>query len=492
MQAVQGAQGCPVFLFDVCAVCCTFARMKNYCTVFLTIIFAGIISFSSVRGQTDTTAFEILSRWDNDTLPTGLGSLRVQYSSCWGMAVNGHEYAIAGGTQKIIVLDVTDPYHPFEAASFRGSATTIREFKSYKNRLYGVAGGGTEGLSIIDFSKAPDTIKRTYYSNALFNYSHTITLDTVSGRIYLNGGSDAPDGLTVLDVSKNPDVPEFLARAPLPSGSVHDSYVRHDTIYASSGYAGLIVYDFKTPRAPVEIARLKTGGYNHNSWPVRDGSYLYYTEEIPEGRPVRIVDLRRLNQGELEEAGSFLRRGLPLTVFSAPIPHNLYIRDHLLFVSQYEDGLLAYDISNPVSPVFLGVCDTHPENTVYNGYYGNWGNYPWLPSGNIVTTDMQNGVFMVRLKKSVATKVPAFSQVDCIVAPQPFSSQLQFRLAGDVQSMYRWQLSDVNGKSFLAGTTAPGQQEIAVNVEHLCDGIYLLRLTDDQGHQIVRKVIKQR
>ena len=306
-----------------------------------------------------------LAQWDDNALPVASpGNLNVQYSGCWGLAVNNREYAILGGARHVLIFDVTTPAKPGLVGKFEGSATTVwREFKSYKNRVYAVSDATEEGLMIFDFSQAPDTIRRTYWSNAFFNSAHTIALDTASGRIYLNGSNAANQGLLVLDVSQNPDQPVLLAAVNLPGGYIHDSYVRGDTVYASSGFAGYYVYDMTDPAKPKVLASLPgTGGYHHNSWLSLDGRFAYCTEEIPTGRPVLIVDLQELADNNIEIAGSFFDPQLPEGTNNA-IPHNVYIKGHLLFDSQYEDGLLVYDISEPTEPKLIGQYDTHPENT---------------------------------------------------------------------------------------------------------------------------------
>lgn len=288
--------------------------------------------------------FSLLGNWHDPSLPVASpGNLNLQYSGCWGLAVNGREYAVLGGARHVLFFDVTDPGNPALVGKFEGEVNTVwREFKSYKNRVYGVSDGTSEGLMIFDLSNAEDTIVRTYWSNELFEKAHTITLDTTSGRIYLNGGS-ATQGIIVLDVSENPDQPQFITHATFQGGLLHDSYVRNDTIYASSGFQGFLVYDMTDPLNPDLLAEINTGGYNHNSWLNTEGTYAYYTEEIPDGRPIRIIDLQLLAMNDLEIAGSFLDKfsvdsfkvtGQGDTIYTSAIPHNIYIRDNILFNSQ--------------------------------------------------------------------------------------------------------------------------------------------------------------
>ncbi|MFN0037393.1 MAG: choice-of-anchor B family protein [Saprospiraceae bacterium] len=436
----------------------------------------------------NTPQFTLLGHWDDNSLPIAAPDwLSLQYSGCWGLAVNGREYAVLGGAEDILFFDVTVPTSPKLVGKFKGTHNTVwREFKSYKNRVYAVSDGTDEGLMIFDLSHAEDSIVRTYWSNALFERSHTITLDTSSGRIYLNGGS-ATQGIIVLDVSQNPDQPTFMAHATFQGGGLHDSYVRNDTIYASSGNNGYYIYDMKNPNDPVLLAQISTGGYNHNSWLNSAGTYAYYTEEIPAGRPIQIIDLQNLAIGEIEIAGSFLDKFSLDTAGNTAIPHNVYIRDNILFDSQYEDGLLAYDISNPTQPVLLAQYDTRPESPYYSGYQGNWGNYPWLPSGNIITGDMQNGLFMLKLSDgSVGTKAPE-NELAVQVSPNPAHDLLNIRLQ-TTSSAWSWRLSNSAGQMLLKGAeeNAP---ETSLRIAGLPQGLYFLEIRDAQGKAAVRKVV---
>ncbi|MFN0215432.1 MAG: choice-of-anchor B family protein [Saprospiraceae bacterium] len=446
------------------------------------------LSINICDGQTNPS-FKFLGHWDDDSLPLASpGNLNLQYSGCWGIAVNGHEYAVLGGAAHVLFFDVTEPTTPKLVGKYQGTATTIwREFKSYKNRIYGVSDGSTEGLMIFDMSHAEDTIVRTYWSNELFKSAHTITLDTVSGRIYLNGGS-ATQGIIVLDVSQNPDLPTFITHATFQGGGLHDSYVRNDTIYASSGHAGYYIYDMKDPLSPNLLAQINTGGYNHNSWLNTAGTHAYYAEEIPAGRPVQIIDLQNLAMGDIESVGSFLDKFSVEVNGNSAIPHNIYIRDNILFNSQYEDGLLAYDISNPTQPVFLAQYDTHPENATYTGYFGNWGNYPWLPSGNIIAGDMQNGLFIVELNDgSVGTK-SLDNQIGVQISPNPAHDILNIRLQTLAPGNWSWNLSNAAGQMMLKGAVE-ASAETLLHLAGLPRGLYFVEIRDAEGRQAVRKVI---
>jgi len=454
--------------------------------LFFTLLLS-LVALNICQAQSNHT-FTLLSNWDDDALPIAApGWLSLQYSGCWGIAVNGREYAVLGGAEHVLFFDVTEPILPKLVGKFPGSANTVwREFKSYKDRVYAVSDGANEGLMIFDMSHAEDTIVRTYWSNELFQAAHTITLDTTSGRIYLNGGS-ASQGIIVLDVSQNPDLPTFITHAVFQGGLLHDSYVRNDTIYASSGHAGYFIYDMKNPLNPVLLAQINTGGYNHNSWLNTAGTHAYYTEEIPDGRPIQIIDLQNLALGEIETAGSFLDKFSVEGGEHTAIPHNVYISGDILFDSQYEDGLLAYDISIPTQPVLLAHYDTHPQNIQYNQYHGNWGNYPWLPSGNIIAGDMQNGLFMLKLSDgSVGTKSPE-NQLSVQVSPNPAHDLLNIKLQTSSLGVWSWKLSNAAGQICSMGKESA--TETSIQIAGIPKGLYFVEIRDAEGKAAARKVI---
>lgn len=442
-------------------------------------------------GAQESLNMTLLGHWDDDNLPVASpGNLNLQYSGCWAMAINGSEIAVLGGARHVLFFDITNPAQPELIGKFEGTSTTVwREMKSYKNRIYAVSDNTTEGLRIFDLSQAPDTIIQTYWSNAIFNNSHTITLDTVSGRIYLNGSNLGTVG--ILDVSQNPDAPQLLNAPFLPGNYIHDSYVRNDTLYASSGFEGYFVHDLTDPLNPLTLANISTQGYNHNSWVSSDGRYAYYTEEIPAGKPIRIVDLQGLSatMPEIEVVGGFLDALTPNPNNQMPIAHNVYIKDTLLFDSQYEDGLVVYSIADPLNPVLIGFYDTHPQNVdEYKGYYGNWGNYPWLPSGTIVTGDMQNGLFLLQLNTSVSTKQPA-QTLDVLVAPNPATDVLRLQVP-NAQGRWSYQLYNSAGVTVRQGHHQ-GNNTLEIARQNLGAGFYFIHISDEKGNQTTQKVVFQ-
>lgn len=337
----------------------------------------------------------LLGNWDNNSLPVfGEGT----YSDIWGYAADGREYAIMGSIAKIHFFDVTNPAAITEIANFNGGNNSIwRDFKTYQHYAYGVAdqSNSTEGLMIFDLSNLPNSVSLVDQSTEFFNRAHNIFVDTTSGRLYVPGSSGNPSGLVVLDLS-DPENPVEISSPSLPGGYVHDVYVRNDTAYCSHGSAGLYVYDFANPASPVllgSISNYVESGYNHSSWLTNDGSHMVFADET-KSRGLKMASVSSLNNIFVTDV---FRSILLAPNHTNSVAHNPFIKDNLVYISYYHDGVQVFDISNPSDVVLAAYYDTYPENTNYNGWFGAWGVYPYLPSGNIIASDILNGLFVLEL-----------------------------------------------------------------------------------------------
>jgi hypothetical protein len=74
----------------------------------------------------------------------------------------------------------------------------------------------------------------------------------------------------------------------------------------------------------------------------------------------------------------------------------MMMRDGLVFVSYYHDGLQVFDVSTPEDPKRIAWFDTFIESS-HVGYAGAWGVHSSLPSGRILISDITNGLFVLEL-----------------------------------------------------------------------------------------------
>ena len=82
---------------------------------------------------------------------------------------------------------------------------------------------------------------------------------------------------------------------------------------------------------------------------------------------------------------------------TAAIDHNGYVKEELLYLSNYTAGVRMIDLANITSGSIseMGFFDTYPENNA-TSFNGVWNVYPFFPSGNIIVSDIDNGFFVIR------------------------------------------------------------------------------------------------
>jgi len=77
--------------------------------------------------------------------------------------------------------------------------------------------------------------------------------------------------------------------------------------------------------------------------------------------------------------------------------HNGYFRGNYYYLSHYRRGVVVFDASDPAQLVEVAHFDnylTPAGNSA--GTDGTWGVYPFLPSGSILVSDIENGLFILR------------------------------------------------------------------------------------------------
>ena len=320
------------------------------------------------------------------------------YNDVWGYAdYAGKEYAIIGSKTKIHFVEVTNPTNPNLIAEFApGSNTSWRDIKTFGHYAYAVSEGfSNEGLVIFDLCDiANGNIAQVYQKNEVFGKAHNIFIDAKNKRLYVVGTNTETNGVIIYDLSQDPANPTLMARTGLPGGYIHDIFVQDNLAFCSHGYNGLYVYDFTDPNNYSFKASLETGGYNHSSWGLNKDNLLLFAQEVPTGLPLGILDYTDYQNNDIEVVKTFKQPLLGPNLDNTP--HNPYMVGDYAVVSYYEDGVVIFDLTNPLQPDTIAYYDTHPQNTTYTGYEGCWGVYPYLPSGNILASDISKGLFILK------------------------------------------------------------------------------------------------
>jgi len=407
-----------------------------------------------------------LFNWRDETLTPSAQHFNT-YNEIWGYAKDGAEYAIIGSTEGAHFFDVTNPSVSTQVAfvegAYAGAGVIHRDFHDFNDYLYIVCDEGSSTLQIVDLRELPDTATLVYDSNELFARSHNIFIDTSTARMYVCGGTMEFAVYSLAD----PAAPTLLLNCPADVpfwssiGYVHDVYVRGDTAYCNAGNGGLFVVDFSDINEPQMIGSLNTyvqSGYNHSGWLMQNAPYYAFADET-HGTDVKITDVSDMgNIIVTDTIGS--------NVNPNSIPHNLIYADGFLYISYYFDGLYMFDCTNPSHPKLVGLYDTSTELHVAGVYRGCWGVYPFLPSGNILASDMQTGLWVFGHNLVASIEEDGVEANSFSVYPNPVLDRLYFP---DASSKFSYLVFDMLGQKVQAGTASS-----SLDVSGLSAGLFTL------------------
>ncbi len=437
----------------------------------------------------DSLQMRRLYHWEDPSIPPAFFIDNV-YNEVWGWydPATEREYAIIGSSIGTHFFDITDPAQAMQVDFVPGKGNMIhRDFKNKDQYLFMVADEHASSLQVVDMSYLPDSVHLIYESDTLFQRSHNIWVD--GDHLYaciprFGSPTTLVGGLAMYDIS-DPANPTLI-QAYNQYNNIHDLYSRNDTAYLHSEQRGMYIVDFTDPANPQTLASLVSypfQGYNHSGWLSEDGQTYAFIDET-HGTPVKLLNVSDFSNLSIT---NYLLPGMDIVnIPSNSIGHNPLIRDNYVFVSYYYDGVRVFDISDQQLPVEAGYYDTYPEANE-GFYHGNWGVYPFLPSGHILASDMQHGLFVLEFAPFVSSGIekPVLSGVS--VFPNPVSASLQVRFAATQQNPVL-RLHDQMGRT--AGELRENGLHESLSwtlPANLARGIYLLRIETDAG-MLVRKV----
>ena len=305
----------------------------------------------------------------------------------------GNEYALVGNYNGLSIVNVSNPSSPFIAFDVPGTPSEWREVKTWGKYAYVTTEGCCNGLQIINLSNLPASITTKTWKGdgAILNQLNTIhALHIDAGYAYLFGSNisfaNANQGAGIIVSLADPWNPAYVGHTP--GTYIHDGYVRNDTLYSCHIYDGYFsVFDLSNKANPVSLAtQITPGQFTHNSWLNTQGNVLFTTDEVTNSY---LTSYDISNLGNIKELDRF-----QYTPGSGSIVHNVQSINDFEVVSWYKDGVAIVDAARPDNLILVGYYDTYPQGSG-DGFNGDWGVYPYLPSGNLVVSDIDNGLFVL-------------------------------------------------------------------------------------------------
>lgn len=326
-------------------------------------------------------------------------------NDCTGyVSPSGREYAIIGTNRGTAFVEITDPGNPQLIQYRSGSSSTWRDMKVFGEYAYVVSegGGGIQcfDLTNIDNGSVPQPQSVT---TGGAQTTHNVAVNTDSGYLYRCGGG-SNHGLRIYDLNADPLNPPFVGE--WMDRYVHDlqvvsyldgPYAGMEVAFCCAGYnngstdTALDIVDVTDKQNPTLMRSLQYpgGAYSHQGWLTPDRKYFLLGDELDEGN---YVDYSSLIVIKVENPYAPLYKGTWDNGNSA-ITHNIYTRGDFAFMANYTSGIRVFDIRDPEAMKEVGYFDTYPDSDVAS-FNGLWGCYADYPSGTVIGSDIQRGLFV--------------------------------------------------------------------------------------------------
>ena len=120
-----------------------------------------------------------------------------------------------------------------------------------------------------------------------------------------------------------------------------------------------------------------------------------------------------------------------------------------------------------------GYYDTFEPNH-HDSYMGAWGVYPLLPSGNILLSDMQTGLYVFE----VNYENPLYDNEILVNKSKIYPNPSDEIINVDLTSVSKVELYDIQGgKVYVASDVL----NLQIQTDMFSEGIYVLKINDNKG-----------
>lgn len=364
-------------------------------------------------------------------------------SDIWGhVDLNtGNEFAIMTINNGIIIVDVTNPSEPAEVGTISGVNSSWRDVKVFQHfnesinlwqaYAYSTTEGNNGGVSIIDLNNLPHSVSLVEKNNVV-STAHNVYISNVDYSLNIALPNQTPTLQTVGTRNKNggafrsyslatPKTLNNITTKNYGSGYTHDgaSLLIDDqravsdcqlltgscTVFIDFNEKEMKLWNITDLNNAEQLGSAeyndvaKSNQYVHSGWGTEDKQFVLLHDEFDESRgglntTVRIFSIENLTTPT--QVGQW-------TGPTRAIDHNGFVRGNRYYMSNYERGLTVLDITDPANPSEAGFFDTYPLSNSAN-FNGAWGVYPFLPSGNILVSDINSGLYILKDNAKTSAK----------------------------------------------------------------------------------------
>lgn len=435
---------------------------------------------NGMAGAYPCNGMDLLSRLSLNDLSASAGN------DSWGWTdpQDGKEYAIMGLDNGAAFVDISDPVNPIYLGKLptHTDSSIWRDIKVYNNYAFIVSEASGHGMQVFDLTRLrsvanpPATFTEDAYYGG-FGHCHNLVINEETGYAYGVGTSTFGGGPHFVNI-QNP-------LNPVAAGGFGGDNYCHDAqviiydgpdpdytgkeILFGSNESVLSIVDVTDKANPIGISNgfYSNTAYTHQAWLTEDRRYLMLGDELDEsdfGFNTRtiIFDVSDLDNPVVHfeyEGDNFA------------IDHNGYVVGNDFYLASYRAGLRIMDISdieneNMVETKFF---DTYPNNDSAN-FDGAWSVYPYFASGNIVISDIDRGLFIVR-DQLLGLNDPTVSNF--AVSPNPANNIVT--ISSKAEPIAQVEIFNVLGQKVIDLNFAKNLSE-NINISNLQAGMYVMKI----------------
>jgi choice-of-anchor B domain-containing protein len=340
-------------------------------------------------------------------------------NSLWGWtdAQSGIEYALVGANNGTAFFSLAKPDHPLYLGKLptHTGSSIWRDVRVYANHAYVVSdNNGAHGMQVFDLTQlrgvtTPQTFAETTFVGG-FGRGHTIAINEATGFAYVAGSDTCPaptenGGLRMYNL-QSPAAPVFVG-CIATGGYTHETqcwtysgpdaaHKGKELCFNANGNSGRIaIVDVSNKSTPITLSSTPYTGsrYTHQGWLTDDQRYFLVNDELDETNSGHNARTYVFDVADLDAPVLVGYHQHALSV----IDHNLYVHDGHVFESNYEAGLRILRLGNLSQAEMTEVAyfDVWPGSNSA-AFNGNWNNYRFPGSGNVIATGIDEGLFVLQ------------------------------------------------------------------------------------------------
>jgi len=446
---------------------------------------------NGMAGQYPCMEYDLMSSLSLDQM-----GISQNGNDCWGWTdpEDGTEYAIMGGNNRTVFIDISDPIAP-EILGYLQTASgpsLWRDIKVYNNHAFIVSEADGHGMQVFDLTRLRDVVNPPVAFDTDgylggFGSAHNIAMNEETGYAYAIGTSTFDGGPHFINVQDPTN--------PVSEGGYDGDGYSHDAqiiiyngpdvehvgkeIFLGFNENSLTIVDVTEKTDPIIISRTEyeQSAYTHQGWIDDSHTTVYMNDEIDEttfefNTRTLVMDVTDLDMPSLTHE------------YFGPTPaidHNLYIRGDKMFQSNYRSGLRVQQITgDPMSPLEeIGYFDCYPENNE-TGYSGTWSNYPYFASGNIIISAF-DGFYIVKSPTITFTGIEEETESPFGLYPNPVKDVLNVKPIG-TDLVDRYVITDVTGRIVMAEQNiSASSRNFQIEVKTLTPGTYFISINEEKS-----------